>query len=61
MAKIYAKNYGLLEIAGSDNHSASKQKLLAGVCCDEPIINVEDFIKKVLNRKTEIFVTKVMD
>lgn len=61
MAKIYANNYGLLEFAGSDNHSASKQKLLAGVCCEEPIISMEDFIDKVLNQKTEIFVTKVMD
>ena len=55
MAKIYAENYGLIEFAGSDNHSASKQKKLAGVCCEEPICNVEDFISKVKGNKMEIF------
>ena len=55
MANIYAKNYGLLEFAGSDNHSASKRKKLAGVCFEEPICNVEDFISKVKGNKMEIF------
>lgn len=55
MAKIYAEHYGLIEFAGSDNHSASKQKKLAGVCCEEPICSVEDFISRVKANKTEIF------
>lgn len=55
MAKIYAENYGFLETAGSDNHRGAQQKRLAGVCCEEPICNVEDFISKVKENKMEIF------
>ena len=55
MAKIYAENYGLLQFAGSDNHSAAKQKKLFGVCFDEPICSVEDFIVKSKNHKAEVF------
>ena len=55
MAKIYAENYGLIPFAGSDNHSASRHKLLAGVCCEEPVCDTEDFIKKVKENKMEIF------
>ena len=55
MAKIYAEHYGLLKFAGSDNHQGSKRKKLAGICAREPINNVEDFIDKFKNQKTEIF------
>ena len=55
LAKIYCKHYGLIEFAGSDNHSASKQKKLFGVCFDEPICSIEDFIEKAKNRKAEVF------
>ena len=55
MAKIYAQHYGLLEFAGTDNHRASGKKKLAGVCCEEPICDTEDFIKKVKENKMEIF------
>jgi predicted metal-dependent phosphoesterase TrpH len=55
MAKVYATNYDLIEFAGSDNHSASKQKKLAGVCCEEPIYDTEDFIRKVKENKMRIF------
>lgn len=55
MAKIYAEHYDLIKFAGSDNHSASKQKKLAGICCEEPICSVEDFISKVKANKAEIF------
>ncbi len=55
MAKQYAEHYGLLEIAGSDNHWGATQTRLAGISCDEPICSVEDFIAKVKNKKTEIF------
>lgn len=55
MAKIYAQNYGLIEFAGSDNHIASKQRKLAGVCCEEPICSLEDFINKVKNNEMGIF------
>lgn len=56
LAKIYCEHYGLIKFAGSDNHSASKQNKLAGLCFDEPILSVEDFIEKAKNRKGEIFV-----
>ncbi len=55
MANIYAQNYNLIKFAGSDNHSASKQKKLAGVCFKEPICNEEDFINKVKNNSFKIF------
>jgi histidinol phosphatase-like PHP family hydrolase len=55
LAKIYCEHYGLIKFAGSDNHSASKQNKLFGICFDEPICSMEDFIEKVKNRKAEIF------
>ena len=55
LAKIYCEHYGLIKFAGSDNHSASKQKKLFGVCFDEPIYSVKDFIEKCKNFKAEVF------
>lgn len=55
LAKIYAEHYGLLKFAGSDNHTGSMHKELAGVCCSEPILDIEDFINKVKIGETEIF------
>ena len=55
LAKIYCEHYGLIKFAGSDNHSASKQNKLFGICFDEPICNIEDFIEKAKKRKAEIF------
>ena len=58
LAKIYCEYYGLIKFAGSDNHSAAKQNKLAGVCFEDPICSVEDFIEKVKNGKAEIFTLK---
>ena len=58
MAKIYAKYYGLVEFAGSDNHTAGQHKNLAGVCCEEPIIDIDDFIQKTKNAKLKLFTLK---
>lgn len=55
MAKIFAEEYGLLETAGTDNHSGPRRSSLAGICTKEPIESVEDFIAKVKNKETEIF------
>ena len=55
MARIYAQNYNLIEFADSDNHSASRQKKLAGVCFTEPICSVADFIAKVKANKLGLF------
>lgn len=55
MAKIFAEHYGLLEFAGSDNHSGANQPNLAGVCFTDPILSIQDFIQKVKNKKAKIF------
>ena len=55
MAKHYAQSYGLLEIAGSDNHHGRLRTNLAGLCCKAPVTDERDFVKKVLNREMEIF------
>ena len=55
MAKFYAEHYEFLEFVGSDNHIGSRQKKLAGICTDEPIRDIEDFIDKVRGKKTKIF------
>lgn len=55
MAKIYAKEYNLLEFAGSDNHSAANRERLAGVEFDTPLLDEEDFCKRVLENKHKIF------
>ncbi len=55
LAGLYAKGYDLIEFAGSDNHSAAKQKKLAGLCCETPISSLEDFIRRVKNGEMEIF------
>ena len=55
MAKIYAKNYGLLEFAGSDNHRASEHKMLAGMCSKTPILDEKDFVERVKDGKMSVF------
>lgn len=55
MADIYAQNYGLLKIAGSDNHQGSEKKKLAGVCFDTPIEDERDFVSRVLNNEMKLF------
>ena len=47
MAEHYAKHYGLIPFAGSDNHSAAKQTSLAGMQSQTPITDESDFIQKV--------------
>lgn len=55
MAKLYAKNYGLLEFAGSDNHIGKDIKTLAGMCCDTPLLDEQDFVKWVKSGEMHIF------
>lgn len=55
MAKLYAQKYGLLQLAGSDNHVGSRIKILAGMCSDEPINSEKDFIDCVKLGKMKIF------
>ncbi|MBE6777674.1 MAG: hypothetical protein E7542_06160 [Ruminococcaceae bacterium] len=55
MAKLYAQKYGLLQLAGSDNHIGGGIKILAGMCSDEPINDEKDFIDYVKSGKMKIF------
>lgn len=55
LAKIYAEHYGLIPFAGSDNHLPTAHKKLAGVCCDEPVSDIWDFIDRTKNGKMKVF------
>ena len=60
MAQKYCEHYDLIPFAGSDNHSAGtplggKPKRLAGMYSDEPIVDEQDFVDKVKNRKMQVF------
>lgn len=59
MAKRYAKSYGLLKFAGSDNHDASKQKHLGGIKSKRPIIDEADFVKRAKNGEFSVFKLKL--
>ncbi len=55
MAEIFADEYNLLKIAGTDNHSAGDNVKFAGVDTEEPLNNIFDFINAVKEKKTKIF------
>lgn len=56
-ASWYAKNYGLLISAGSDNHVGAKERL-AGVLLPERLCGVQDFVRLVKEGKAEIFLDR---
>lgn len=55
LAAQYCQHYELIPFAGSDNHRGPVQKVLAGICCQQSIVSVQDFIEKVKSGQTEIF------
>ena len=55
MAEVYAKEYGLLPFAGSDNHTGALRSRLAGMEADTPIHTEQEFIKAVRNRTLKPF------
>lgn len=55
MAEYYAERYDLCKTAGTDNHKAGKQALLAGMECETPIADVADFIERVKTGAMRIF------
>ena len=61
MAELYAKEYGLIPFAGSDNHVGSAQRHLAGMCSKTPLNSVQDFIDMVKNREMDVFTLEVDD
>jgi len=54
MARIYAKNYGLIEFAGTDIHSI-ENKVFAGMESQRPIESEEDFVNAVKNGEMKPF------
>ena len=55
MAEHYAKSYGLLPFAGSDNHVGGEQVKLGGMLSDTPIRDEQDFIARVKQGKMTPF------
>lgn len=55
MAEEYAKNYGLLAFAGTDNHRGGAQTTFGGMKSDTPIVDEADFVKRVKNGEMQIF------
>ncbi len=55
LADYYATEYGLLKTAGSDTHTSSPRKRLAGMAFETPLTDVQDFIKRVRRGEGEIF------
>lgn len=55
MAKHYAQSYGLLEFAGSDNHHCRLRTNLAGLCCETPLQDEQDFVRQFKEGQMEIF------
>lgn len=48
MAEAYAKNYGLIPFAGSDNHVGSAQRKLGGMRLRTPVKDEREFATRVL-------------
>ena len=55
LTEFYAKHYGLICFAGSDNHTGIQRERLAGMQCREPIRDEQDFVAKVLSGEAETF------
>lgn len=55
MAEIYAAEYGFLRSAGTDNHLGGRQVKLAGMECETPLENEQDFIARMRAGEMRIF------
>ena len=55
MAEHYADSYGLLHFAGTDNHVAGRRKTFAGMELETPLVDVDDFVKRILNSQMKPF------
>jgi len=55
MAQKYAANYGLLQFAGSDIHGKESHGERYGMCCEIPVTDQQDFVKKVLSGQMQTF------
>ena len=54
-AEHYAKTYGLIAVAGSDNHLAAKPRYLGGLEFDTPLESEADFVTRVKGGEGKIF------
>ena len=55
MADIYADAYGFVKTAGTDNHIGSRITHLAGMESDTPLVDENDFIRRVRNSEMKLF------
>ena len=55
LAAQYAENYGLIPLAGSDNHRADKQTVFGGMASRTPLVNEKDFIDRMKGQKMTPF------
>ena len=55
MALSYANGYGLRHFAGTDNHSAGNRQIFAGMESDTPLVDEDDFIKRILANQMKPF------
>ncbi len=55
MNKAYAEHYGLIPVAGSDNHHGRNAKRLAGISCEDPINSEQEFMERIWNQNHRIF------
>ncbi len=55
MAGVYAREYGLLKFAGTDNHIGGARENFAGMQSRTPIKSEADFVKRVLAGKMKVF------
>ena len=55
MALHYADSYGLLHFAGTDNHVAGRRKTYAGMESEKPLVDEEDFVKRILANQMKPF------
>lgn len=54
LADQYADNYGLLKIAGSDNHVGALDRL-CGIQTSKPLSSINDMCKAIIDGKVELF------
>ena len=55
MAEHYAKAYGLVPFAGTDNHHGAACRLLGGMCAETPILDEADFVARVKRGELSVF------
>ena len=61
VAEQYARNYGLIPFAGTDNHFAGGQRLFGGMQTETPIADEFDFIARVKNGSAVPFRREIGD